>query len=435
VPYIAVDDTDSVKGMCTTFLLTEIIRRLPDLDVIGFPSLVRLNTNIPWKTRGNAALAVRLGAGTGERSKIGQIGDKPVYAYEEGRESGDSEEVFEAVKSLVEEWAVFDDAKTNPGFIVSENRPDESFYWNAVREPVKLEDAISELEKIGALYGGFKNKRGLIGSTAALSWRPGKRTYELIAYRHREKWGTARTIDEESVKEMDRKFPETFDNYDYRNHYIAITPHTPCPILWGIRASAPERLESAHNSIIGEEAERWMIFLSNQGTDDNIMRKRISQIRGYESVAVTGKVSENPHTIKGGHVFFSISDESGSIDCAAYEPTKEFRDIVRSLIPGDIIEVWGGVRDEPFTINIEKINIIHLEKKLIKLHNPTCPKCGKRMKSTGKDGYYRCKSCGIKIKGGEETAEEKRSIEEGWYEVPVCARRHLAMPLKLMPLL
>ncbi len=435
VPYIALDDTDSVKGMCTTFLLTEVIRSFPELDVIGYPRLVRLNPNIPWKTRGNAALSVFLGKGMGNRLKIGEIGGREIYSYEKGRDYGDVGEIFNTVVSLVEKWAVFDDEKTNPGVVVSRRKPSQSFYWKAVRSPVSLEDAISELESTGALYKGFKNKRGLIGATASLSWRPRKRTYELIAYRYREKWGKPREIDEKSVVEMDRKFPETFDNYDYRNRYIAISPHTPCPILYGIRAVSPYNLENAHRTVKGEKEERWMIFLSNQGTDDNMVRKKIRDIRGYESVIVRGTVEREPETIEGGHVIFSISDGTGIVDCAAYEPTKEFRDVVRELIKGDVVELYGGVRSEPFTLNIEKMRVLHLENRMVKIHNPRCPKCGKRMKSTGRDGYYRCRNCGIKVKGGEEMEELKRGIKEGWYEVPVCARRHLATPLKIMPLL
>ncbi len=431
MPYIAMDDTDSVKGMCTTFLLTEAIRSMPELDVIGFPRLVRLNPNIPWKTRGNAALSVRLGRGYGKGMKIGEIGGKDIFSYERGRESGDIAEIFEIVRGLVKKWAVFEDVKTNPGFAVSEKKPSPSFYRKAVRSVVKIEDAVSELESAGALYGGFKNRRGLIGSTAALSWRPARRTYELIAYRPKQKWGTARKVDEKSIIKMDKEFPETFDNYDYRNKYIAITPHTPCPILYGIRAVSPERLERAHKTVISERAERWIIFESNQGSDDNIVRKRISGITGWESVAVRGKVRSSPRTIEGGHVIFSISDGTGSIDCAAYEPTKEFRDSVRSLISGDVVEVWGGVHGRPYTLNIEKIRVIELKKNIVKVRNPRCPKCGRAMKSTGRDGYYRCRSCGIRIKGGEEFAEVPRKIKTGWYEVPVCARRHLARPLKL----
>ena len=66
--HIGIDDTDSVKGGCTTWLATEIIAELPEFDLIGPPRLVRLNPNVPWKTRGNGA--VRLTIKTNNPQKI-----------------------------------------------------------------------------------------------------------------------------------------------------------------------------------------------------------------------------------------------------------------------------------------------------------------------------------------------------------------------------
>ena len=57
--------------------------------------------------------------------------------------------------------------------------------------------------------------------------------------------------------------------------------------------------------------------------------------------------------------------------------------------------------------------------------------CGKNMKSIGKDQGYRCKKCGTKLP--EESADYEtveRELEPGFYEVPVCARRHLSKPLQ-----
>ena len=54
--HIGIDDTDSLDGGCTTWLITEIISELSDLDLIAPPRLVRLNPNVPWKTRGGVLL-------------------------------------------------------------------------------------------------------------------------------------------------------------------------------------------------------------------------------------------------------------------------------------------------------------------------------------------------------------------------------------------
>ncbi len=66
-----------------------------------------------------------------------------------------------------------------------------------------------------------------------------------------------------------------------------------------------------------------------------------------------------------------------------------------------------------------------------KIENPVCPKCKKHMKSKGKDQGFKCKICGIKSNAAL-VREKKRDIGLGFYEVPVCARRHLSKPLKRM---
>ncbi len=133
----------------------------------------------------------------------------------------------------------------------------------------------------------------------------------------------------------------------------------------------------------------------------------------------------------GGHVIFKMKDTTEEIDCAAYEPTKKFREVVRELDIGDKVEVYGGVREKPLTVNLEKINVEYIEKKVEKIENPVCSKCGKHMKSKGAGQGYKCKNCGTKSEK-PVLRERKRDIAIGFYEVPVCARRHISKPLKRM---
>src|SRR6184192_3217091 len=58
--HIGIDDTDSPLGGCTTYTTTLVFQELLSIGIkpADFPWLVRLNPNIPWKTRGNGALAV-----------------------------------------------------------------------------------------------------------------------------------------------------------------------------------------------------------------------------------------------------------------------------------------------------------------------------------------------------------------------------------------
>src|ERR671929_649872 len=61
--HIGFDDTDSLKGRCTTqlaFKITDYLLREKKADFLDYPLLVRLNPNVPWKTRGNGAVCLRV---------------------------------------------------------------------------------------------------------------------------------------------------------------------------------------------------------------------------------------------------------------------------------------------------------------------------------------------------------------------------------------
>ncbi len=69
--HIGFDDTDSPKAMCTTYLAYKIVNSLKKqgAEFIDFPYLIRFNPNIPWKTRGNGAVAISLKTGNPEKIK------------------------------------------------------------------------------------------------------------------------------------------------------------------------------------------------------------------------------------------------------------------------------------------------------------------------------------------------------------------------------
>jgi tRNA(Ile2)-agmatinylcytidine synthase len=183
-----------------------------------------------------------------------------------------------------------------------------------------------------------------------------------------------------------------------------------------------------------EPVERWVIFHTNQGTDAHLRRvAALNQIEPYNSVIVRGVVSRNPQLIPLRHVIFSIKDETGEVDCAAYEPTGALRKVARDLIVGDSIEAYGAVRkpspNKRLTINLEKINILALAPKIV-LQNPVCSKCGKRLKSMGKDKGFRCEKCGARFNDAEkvQTAME-RGLKAGLYVTSTRSQRHLTKPL------
>jgi tRNA(Ile2)-agmatinylcytidine synthase len=130
-------------------------------------------------------------------------------------------------------------------------------------------------------------------------------------------------------------------------------------------------------------------------------------------------------------VLFQLSSKSTTVDCAAYEPSKAFRGKVRALREGDVVEVVGELREQPRTLNLEKFELLELAEVSQKVANPRCKVCDKSMQSLGRGAGFRCRKCGRKEdRSKAEFAHMERNIEPGWYEPPVCARRHLSKPLK-----
>ena len=426
--YVAVDDTDSRTGNCTTYLLTEIMRELSDLDVIGNPRLVRLNPAVPWKTRGNGSLVLRVGKGKGEKKHIGVIGGKEIFCYGDAAEYEPNEDdIVERIIPIIERNRSDD---SDPGLVVSRIRPPSSLYREGVSRIIEKSYVKKELDRIGARTFEIGCGRGIIGAACGMAWEPGDSTYEVLAYREKERWGTPRTVDPMSVREMDITFPGTFNSWNEREFKVTMIPSTPCPVLFGLRGDDEQETINAAMHLRTEPIGRRVTFLTNQGTDDHII-KDAEELTANSSYEITGIVSSSAKHIRGGHTLTDMETRYGIVTVAAYEPSKEFRMLFDNLIPGDRITVIGELRDEPRTLNAEKVNVLSLIEKNKKTSNPICGECGKRMHSTGKGQGYRCKGCHTRSKEFV-TEKETRWAVPGWYEPPASARRHLSKPLKRM---
>lgn len=426
--FVAVDDTDSMKGNCTTFLATEIIREFSDLDLIGNPRLVRLNPATPWKTRGNGSLVMRFGKGVGKRRFIGMIGDREIYCYDRCTDfEPDPEMMKERIIPHIEEHH---ENESDPGLLISRIKPSQEFYWNGVRTIMDRKVIDKEIERIGGITFEIGCGRGLIGCTCGMAWRPRDTTFELLAYRPSSRWGTERIFDPLTIRDMEHTFLTTFNSWEDRMQKVAMVPSTPCPVMYGLRGDVEEDLITASRTIKKEPIERWMIFLTNQGTDDHLIRNP-KELIPNQSYILKGTVVSQPRHMPGGHVFIDIETKFGIVTCGAYEPSKEFRYTVDWLVPGDEVEMLGELRDEPRTLNIEKIHVLYTADEYRKVSNPICPQCGRTMKSTGANQPYKCKAC--------HTSSTTPVLEPvirwmvpGWYEPPTAARRHLSKPLKRM---
>lgn len=428
--YVAVDDTDSTEGNCTTFLATEIIRVLDDLDLIGNPRLVRLNPAVPWKTRGNGSLTMRFGKGLGKKTFIGMIGGREIFCYEKASAAEpDAESIMERIIPLVNEYH---EDSADPGLVVSLTKPAQSFYWGGVRTIMDRGAVEKELKRINAKTYELGCGRGLIGCTCGMAWRPRDSTYELLAYRPPSRWGTERIFDPRTIMEAEHTIETSFNSWEDRAGKVAMVPSTPCPIMYGFRGDCPEDLLKGHELIKTETQDRWMIFLTNQGTDDHIIFNS-AELVPNQSYYIEGTVSSRARRVRGGHLFMEMDARCGTITCGVYEPSKDFRNAFDLLIPGDRIGIMGELRENPRTLNAEKLQVLSLAKDIRKISNPVCPGCGRTMESVGSGKGYRCKKCRT-ASSDPAVSEEPRQILPGWYEPPTSSRRHLSKPLKRMGL-
>ena len=420
---LGLDDTDSkTLGMCTTYLSVLIIQALGERGLEfgfwDFPNLVRLNPSVPNKTRGNGALCLRMFA-----------------------DEGSCRQVMDVAKEVVATHAVLEDDMTHPGIALMRGRDVpprvRAFYHRCLHRIVTKDDAIELAESEGIATASFKEGLGIIGATAALGVDFTRdQTFETIAYRDPSQKGRSRQIDESLVLRVDQEVKDTFYNYDYLNKRICIVPASPCPVHFGVRAESPLGSQTAYMILDAARAPSAVTFRTNQHTDAHIETvEELASLIPRSGVVVGGTVKENPRTIKGGHVILSIADATGEIDCAAYEPTKQFRRIVRQLRAGDVIRAYGSVRpagpSHGPTINLEKLQVISLVKGT--KANPRCPRCGSTLTSMGTGAGYRCRKSGC---GFKDSMMEKvdlpleRSIAMGFYEPPQVAWRHLYKPLQ-----
>ena len=339
---VGIDDTDSSRGYCTTYLGYRVARDLgPLVRVLPYPKLVRLNPNIPFKTRGNAAVCLTFDT------------DDPARA-------------FDAITSKVKELAdVRGGANSGMVFIeAAEARLFEPLYLEAVSRVVNPHRVRRFLDEVGAKTLELGNGMGVVGAASSIGFSEKfDHTFELIAYRRKGSWGSKRVIDSASVKEMDsRTFPHTFNNYDYQKRKVLIAPHGPDPVFAGIRGDSPTSTTLAFGMIAFDEPlDGFMVYMSNQHTDAHLQTKLEWKV--YSSGWVDGTV-KNVATGTGGHVYVTLETEGAARLAAAYEPTGDLRRAAKLLMDGDRVRAFGGVRRatslHPTILNMEKFELLSL---------------------------------------------------------------------------
>ncbi|SDY00396.1 tRNA(Ile)(2)-agmatinylcytidine synthase [Halopenitus persicus] len=469
---VGLDDTDSrSRGMCTTYLATRVAERIEATDArVHRRLLVRLNPAVKHKTRGNAALALHTDL---DPDRALEIATAAIREWSIGEDPRTSPGVVVAdVSPDVGADAGPDpaaEADAVPGATDEANaipEPIAEFARGALRRRYDLSDAISLIDEYDLHHAGFAAEgcpvegRGRIGALAAVGAAAAfeEWTHEHIVYREFDRCGTPRSVDHDSVfTAADAGYPTVWDTVDRGTDAAVCVPNAPGPILYGIRGDDPDACRAVAERIDSEPVDRAATFLTNQGTDAHLRTGEIGSLRTGAGYRVDCVVATAPETRRGGHVFLELAapgtsagaktgakteaeteaeadDARDRLLAAAFAPTERFRDRVRALRPGDRITVCGEVATgreadataPERTIKLEKFAVRELVR--TERVTPTCPDCGRSMSSAGRGQGYRCRDCGTAA-SGKETRRIDRDLEPGWYEVPPCARRHVAKPL------
>ncbi|MGB9896117.1 MAG: tRNA(Ile)(2)-agmatinylcytidine synthase, partial [Thermoproteota archaeon] len=146
---IGIDDTDSYAGGCTTYVAYKIVKNIKNsynLLPKDYPHLVRLNPNVPYKTKGNGAV-------------------KLVYELSELQK----EEIVQKIVETVRENSYLNYEGTDPTIALCFNDVNEElykFYLGALTTLVTEELAIDLAEKNRVEIISLKkgSKKGVVGA-------------------------------------------------------------------------------------------------------------------------------------------------------------------------------------------------------------------------------------------------------------------------------
>jgi len=355
---LGLDDTDSRLGHCTTHLGYLVVSELKRIGCTfsTYPRLVRLNPNIPFKTRGNAAVCIEFEAGS-ERL---------------------SDQAFLAAERLLDSEADVANGANPALLMVSKDSDDLAFfrdvYRRAVSGVVNYRGVARAVSKMGIRHKLLGNGMGIVGASASLgfSCESDDHTYELIAYRRHENCGTRRPVEPQSVREMEAEtFPHTFNSFDHESGRVLLAPTGPDPVLAGVRGDSPAAVLDAFQRIrIDEDVLGHVIYATNQCTDAHLETRLSLPLRAFSAGWLEGVVLST-HPKEGGHLMIQLGiGGPSSVSCMVYEPSGDLRRVAGLLVPGDSVRVSGGVRrassKNPIVINVERmdvVNVSHLVRK------------------------------------------------------------------------
>ncbi|MDB2367708.1 DUF1743 domain-containing protein [Candidatus Poseidoniales archaeon] len=389
--WLGLDDTDSLKGGCTTEVLFRLLNDLPDDVSFRTPRLVRLWPFARQRTRGNAAVAVEL---------ITENESELLIHLDQWWQQH-----IESLKGVIgtSDHSERTQYPADPGMIwTSESMTDEAFYKSAVSSEIELQN----VPEVTRYWGG----NGRIGATAAVLWPAAQCTYEAIAWRSNEAEGR-RQLDEVALAEVE----DLKDTFLCRNPKLGtslLAPRGNSPVLFGIRSwtkdGAQHALDILEQGNDTEPSKGSLVFQTNQATGDHLEEPVEAYVRSKS-------------ILKKGHVVLETTQGTWM----AFRQSGHIALLSQWVIKGDLL-IGNGLRDEDDVLHLE---LLKVKKSISEQKRPLCVRCNKSMKSMGKNQGLRCKRCNLTSDRGWVEVERIPPFQN-WVQPPPSSRRHLSKPLE-----
>ena len=389
--WLGLDDTDSLKGGCTTEVLFRLLNDLPDDVSFRTPRLVRLWPFAKQRTRGNAAVAVEL---------ITENESELLIHLDQWWQQH-----IESLKGVLgtSDHSERTQYPADPGMIwTSESMTDEAFYKSAVSSEIELQN----VPEVTRYWGG----NGRIGATAAILWPAAQCTYEAIAWRSNEAEGR-RQLDEVALAEVE----DLKDTFLCRNPKLGtslLAPRGNSPVLFGIRSwtkdGAQHALDILEQGNDTEPTKGSLVFQTNQATGDHLEEPVEAYVRSKS-------------ILKKGHVVLETTQGTWM----AFRQSGHIALLSQWVIKGDLL-IGNGLRDEDDVLHLE---LLKVKKSISEQKRPLCVRCNKSMKSMGKNQGLRCKRCNLTSDRGWVEVERIPPFQN-WVQPPPSSRRHLSKPLE-----
>lgn len=418
--YLSIDDSDSKEKGCTTFLALSLLDFFykKNLVLASFPSLVRLNPNIPEKTRGNAAIGLHLQKKEKASFPTELIGKKNFehYLYK-------NTAPFLPSRKLFRELTLFCLKKTSSpeiGFILfKKKKRSKREYLRGVWSYFSKEKALKKIKQDKNVLFHY-GQQGLIGAYLSSFWPEKKSSFELLSYRLKKNIGTKRSFDLQNLRVLSKE-KGLFKFFDEEYNQQLIFPNTPCPVLFGIQFFTwSSKILPFSKEIKTEPFSSFLSFKTNQGSKDQEQTEK-KRFKKYSTYVIECFFLRILKILQGGHVLFEVSFRKRKLKLICFEKTKKLRSVLMLLLPGDFISLcFSYLTKKAFNLEWLCLQKLVLKKEL---NRPRC--CKKNMTSKGKNAPLRCKKCRT-CKSKEYFLKKRPLLENSFFYPPLRARRHLS---------